>query len=219
MPSPPKAIKVTRTIPGEFTFTTLNEHLKRDKRAKELIGLREEADRQREEDGREQREIDERRRLDEEFNEWWRQEQIKKKERLRLNKEVNEKLNEWRQQQSREKTQSNREQSSREQYSKNPELIAASITLGIPIDSNMHKINKAYRRLARQTHPDRSVDPDATAKFQKLLEAYEILSAHQRMSKNGGNKCRNRRTSHHRPKKSQKPRHTTHHRKTHRVRV
>lgn len=206
MPPPPKPKKVTRTIPGEFTFTTLDEHLKSDKLAKELIRQREEAARRREEDGREQREEDERRRLEKEFNEWLRQEQIKKKERLRLNKEVNEKFNKWwRQQQT--------------QSSENPELIAASITLGIPIDSNMHKINQAYRRLARQTHPDRSVDPDATAKFQKLLEAYEILSAHQRMSKNGGNKCRNRRTSHHRPKKTQKPRHTTHHRKTHRVRV
>jgi hypothetical protein len=198
MPPPSKPIKVTRTGP-EFTFTTLDEHLKRVKLAKELIKelirQRDEADRQREEDGREQREIDERRRLDEEFNEWWEK------------KQTNDA--------SREQP----KQPTREQSSKNQELMAASLTLGIPIYSNMRNIKQAYRRLARQTHPDRSNDPDATAKFQKLLEAYDILSAHQRMSKNGGNKCRNRRTSHHRPKKTQTHRHTTHHRKTHRVRV
>lgn len=206
MPPPPKATRKPRTD-ASFTVTTLDEHLKRDKLAKELIKQRDEADRQREEYERKQREEEERRRLDEEFNEWLRQEQIKKKERLRLNKEVNERLKEWlRQQQT--------------QSSEDPELIAASITLGIPINSNMNEITKAYHKLARQTHPDKHPnDPNANAKFQKLLEAYEILSAYQKLSsmpKKGGNKCRNRRTSHHMPKKTQTHRHATHHRKTHR---
>ncbi len=141
MPPPPKATRIYSTD-ASFTVTTLDEHLKRDKLAKELIKQRDEADRQREEYERKQREEDERIRLDEEYNEWLRQEQIKTKERLRLNKEVNERLKEWlRQQQT--------------QSSENPELIAASITLGIPIDSNMHKINQAYHKLAKRTHPDK----------------------------------------------------------------
>ena len=204
MPPPPKATRKPRTD-ASFTVTTLDEYREKDKRDKELIKQHDEADRQREEYERKQREEDERIRLDEEYTEWLRQEQIKTKERLRLNKEVNERLKEWlRQQQT--------------QSSENPELIAASITLGIPIDSNRKEITKAYHNLAKRTHPDiRRGDREATAKFQKLLEAYEILSAYQiqRMSKNGGNKCRNRRT-HHVPKKTQTHRHATHHRKTHR---
>ena len=125
----------------------------------------------------------------------------------------------WKNEQANNASREQPKQPTREQSSKNQELMAASLTLGIPINSSMHDIKQAYHSLAMQTHPDRSDDPDATAKFQKLLEAYDILSAHQRMSKNGGNKCRNRRTSHHRPKKTQTHRHTTHHRKTHRVRV
>lgn len=195
MPPPSKPIKVTRTGP-EFTFTTLDEHLKRVKLAKELIKelirQRDEADRQREEDGREQREIYERRRLDKEFNEWWEK------------KQTNDA--------SREQP----KQPTREQSSKNQELMAASLTLGIPINSSMHDIKKAYHRLAMQTHPDKHPnDPNANAKFQAIESAYQKLSS---MPKKGGNKCRNRRT-HHVPKKTQTRRHTTHHRKTHRVRV
>jgi len=205
MPPPPKATR-RYSSDASFTFTTLDEYREKDKRDKELIKQRDEADRQREEYERTQREEEDRIRLDKEFNEWLRQEQIKKKERLRLNKEVNERLKEWlRQQQT--------------QSSEDPELIAASITLGIPINSNMQEINQAYRRMAMKTHPDKDPDnPNANANFQKLLKAHEILSAYQiqRMSKNGGNKCRNRRTSHHIPKKTQTHRHATHHRKTHR---
>ena len=118
--------------------------------------------------------------------------------------------------QREQREQSSREQSSREQYSKNQELMAASLTLGIPINSSMHDIKKAYHRLAMQTHPDKHPnDPNANAKFQAIESAYQKLSS---MPKKGGNKCRNRRT-HHVPKKTQTRRHTTHHRKTHRVRV
>jgi hypothetical protein len=110
-----------------------------------------------------------------------------------------------------------REQFSREQPSKNQELMAASLTLGIPINSSMHDIKKAYHRLAMQTHPDKHPnDPNANAKFQAIESAYQKLSS---MPKKGGNKCRNRRTHHVPKKKTQTHRHTTHHRKTHRVRV
>ena len=207
MPPPPKPKKVTRTGP-DFTFTTLDEHLERDKRAKELIRQRDEADRQREEDGREQREIDERIRLSEEFNAWWKKKQSSREQSSR--------------EQPSSREQSSREQpSSREQSSENQELMAASLTLGIPINSSMHNIKKAYHSLAMQTHPDKHPnDPNANANFQAIVSAYQKLSS---MPKKGGNKCRNRRT-HHVPKKTQTHRHTTHrhtthHRKTHRVRV
>ena len=48
--------------------------------------------------------------------------------------------------------------------------------LGIPRDANQDQIKKAYRKLARQYHPD--VNPDnaeAEEKFKELSEAYEVL--------------------------------------------
>jgi hypothetical protein len=133
--------------------------------------------------------------LEEEFNAWWEKKQANDASR----------------------EQSSREQFSREQPSKNQELMAASLTLGIPINSSMHDIKKAYHRLAMQTHPDKHPnDPNANAKFQAIESAYQKLSS---MPKKGGNKCRNRRTHHVPKKKTQTHRHTTHHRKTHRVRV
>lgn len=39
------------------------------------------------------------------------------------------------------------------------------------------EIDKSYRRLARQYHPDRNVgDPEAEAKFKEINEAYEVLN-------------------------------------------
>ncbi|KAF5740943.1 hypothetical protein HS088_TW11G01025 [Tripterygium wilfordii] len=53
--------------------------------------------------------------------------------------------------------------------------------LGIPIDSTAEEIRSAYKKLALQLHPDKSVNSgveseEATAQFQKLIRAYEILS-------------------------------------------
>ena len=48
--------------------------------------------------------------------------------------------------------------------------------LGTRPDSSAAAIEKAYRRLAMKLHPDRNLDnPDATAAFQAVKEAYEIL--------------------------------------------
>ena len=47
--------------------------------------------------------------------------------------------------------------------------------LGISRDSNEDDIKKAYRRLAKEYHPDVSKDPTAEEKFKELSEAYEIL--------------------------------------------
>jgi len=50
-------------------------------------------------------------------------------------------------------------------------------TLGVPRDADEQTIRKAYRKLAREYHPDLNPD-DATAqkKFQEVNEAHEVLS-------------------------------------------
>jgi len=50
-------------------------------------------------------------------------------------------------------------------------------TLGIPPDATTAQIKKAYRKLARQHHPDTNPgDPDAATRFKTITEAYEILA-------------------------------------------
>ena len=49
--------------------------------------------------------------------------------------------------------------------------------LGVPRDADDAEIKKAFRRLARELHPDvNSHDPDAEEKFKEAAEAYEVLS-------------------------------------------
>jgi molecular chaperone DnaJ len=48
--------------------------------------------------------------------------------------------------------------------------------LGVPRDADEGQIKKAFRRLARQLHPDVSDDPDAELRFREVTEAYEVLS-------------------------------------------
>ncbi len=49
--------------------------------------------------------------------------------------------------------------------------------LGVARDAGDAEIKKAFRRLARELHPDvNSHDPDAEAKFKEAAEAYEVLS-------------------------------------------
>jgi molecular chaperone DnaJ len=48
--------------------------------------------------------------------------------------------------------------------------------LGVESNASENQIKSAYRKLAVQFHPDKNKDPSATEKFQKITEAYEILS-------------------------------------------
>jgi curved DNA-binding protein len=48
--------------------------------------------------------------------------------------------------------------------------------LGVPRDADPDTIRRAYRKLARQYHPDLNSDSDAEERFKELGEAYEVLS-------------------------------------------
>src|SRR3954467_5136020 len=53
--------------------------------------------------------------------------------------------------------------------------------LGVPRDADETQIKKAFRKLARELHPDvNKNDPDAEEKFKEAAEAYEILNDSER---------------------------------------
>ena len=50
-------------------------------------------------------------------------------------------------------------------------------TLGVKRDASEAEIKKAYRKLAKELHPDKNKDnPSATARFSKVTSAYDILT-------------------------------------------
>jgi len=48
--------------------------------------------------------------------------------------------------------------------------------LGVPRDADADSIKKAYRKLARQLHPDVNPDPETQERFKEVTRAYEVLS-------------------------------------------
>src|SRR5205823_9956779 len=48
--------------------------------------------------------------------------------------------------------------------------------LGVSRSAGEAEIKKAFRRQARELHPDVSSEPDAEARFREVVEAYEVLS-------------------------------------------
>jgi curved DNA-binding protein len=48
--------------------------------------------------------------------------------------------------------------------------------LGVPRNASQQDIQRAYRKLARQYHPDVNSDPAAAERFKDISEAYDVLS-------------------------------------------
>lgn len=57
-------------------------------------------------------------------------------------------------------------------------------TLGVDRDATTEQIKKAFRRLARETHPDANPgNPEAEERFREAAEAYEVLSDPKRRAR------------------------------------
>src|SRR5438128_9897821 len=48
--------------------------------------------------------------------------------------------------------------------------------LGVSRSADENEIKKAFRKLARELHPDVSQAPDAEERFKEIAQAYEVLS-------------------------------------------
>ena len=48
-------------------------------------------------------------------------------------------------------------------------------TQGLNASAGADEIKRAYRKLARKSHPDVSKEPDAEQRFKEVAEAYEVL--------------------------------------------
>ncbi|MBV8950625.1 MAG: DnaJ domain-containing protein, partial [Actinobacteria bacterium] len=49
-------------------------------------------------------------------------------------------------------------------------------SLGVARNASQDEIQRAYRKLARQYHPDVNKDPGAEERFKEVAEAYDVLS-------------------------------------------
>src|SRR6476620_652075 len=52
--------------------------------------------------------------------------------------------------------------------------------LGVARDATPDDIKRAFRKLARELHPDVSDAPDADHRFREVVEAYEVMSNSER---------------------------------------
>ena len=43
-------------------------------------------------------------------------------------------------------------------------------------DATQDEVKRAYRRLARELHPDVNPDPETQERFKEITQAYEVLS-------------------------------------------
>src|SRR3954447_14055962 len=56
-------------------------------------------------------------------------------------------------------------------------------TLGVDKKASQEEIKKAYRKLARQYHPDTNSDTGAEARFKEISEAYDVLGDPEKRKK------------------------------------
>src|SRR5258708_34533186 len=57
-------------------------------------------------------------------------------------------------------------------------------TLGVPETATTDEIKKAFRRLAKQYHPDRNPNkPEAAERFKEINEAHDVLSDPEKRKK------------------------------------
>ena len=61
-----------------------------------------------------------------------------------------------------------------------PKLSDHYQTLGVTREASADEIKKAYRKLARELHPDVNPDPAVQDKFKEITAAYELLSDSQK---------------------------------------
>ena len=47
--------------------------------------------------------------------------------------------------------------------------------LGVPRNADERQIKVAYRKLAKDWHPDKNKSPEASEKFMKINQAYEVI--------------------------------------------
>ena len=56
-------------------------------------------------------------------------------------------------------------------------------TLGVDKNASADEIKRAYRKLAKQYHPDVNKEPGAEAKFKEINEAYDVLGDEQKKAR------------------------------------
>ena len=56
-------------------------------------------------------------------------------------------------------------------------------TLGVGRNASDDEIKAAFRKLARQYHPDVNKEPDAEEKFKEINEAYGVLSDREKRAR------------------------------------
>lgn len=62
-----------------------------------------------------------------------------------------------------------------------PPLPDYYAVLGVPEDASAETIKKAYRKLAREHHPDRNPDdPKAEERFKEIQQAYDVLGSEEK---------------------------------------
>ena len=57
-----------------------------------------------------------------------------------------------------------------------PASVGLYEVLGVPTTADTATIRSAYRKLARQLHPDINQAPDVADRFKQVTEAYDVLS-------------------------------------------